>query len=151
MSKNTKIFIGVAAVALLVIGYISFKNPLTPAKEKDTGYVTMYTQGYSMSGYYQRVQGIPIPDSTKFDIIVDTHFPISKLKKGDPVVYRNRYWNMGERNTLHHLVWEISPSGKAFMAKGYYNSTNDGVWVEDVDYIGKATHIWYNGEAVKLK
>lgn len=149
--SNTKKFLIIGAVALAIAVAISFFNPVKPASDHTLYYRPMHAKGYSMSGYYQRVQGIPIESSTDFRIIVDETVPFEKLKVGDPVIFRHRFWNLGEKNMIHHLVHEWSPNKKAFKAKGYYNDTDDGVWVEEIDYIGKVTHVYVHDQPVQLK
>lgn len=151
MTSKVKLFAGIAAIVVVAAITISYFNPITVPKDRGRGVLNMHATGYSMSGYYQRVQGIPIPDSTDFRIAVDTDFPFSKLKVGDPVIFRHRFNYAGDFNLVHHLVWEFSPDHKAFRAKGYYNMNDDGVWIDEKDFVGKATHIWLNDVAVPLK
>lgn len=81
MNKKVLLFVGIGVAVLAACVAISLNNPLKPAEGKNKGVVTMYPRGYSMSGYYQRVQGLPLPDSTSFTVSVDTDFPFSQLKK----------------------------------------------------------------------
>lgn len=111
-----------------------------PASPHTDPTLSVQSTGRSMVGFYPKTKGVMPVSEENFRMTADTTVPFQSVRKGDSIVYRQRFWNMGSDNLVHHAVYGWNAEHTRLLVKGFNNGEADGE-VGEVDYVGVVTEI----------
>lgn len=127
--KKTLIIAGAVLAAVAITALIIWDSKNVKPVERPAEVFTTEANGWSMLGGYG-LDG-KLKNLGHYMIKVDPKVPLSEIKVGDVIIYRHRHWG---KNIVHEV---IERRGAVVKCRGTGNVSDDGVWVEDLDYIGK--------------